>query len=348
MEVSIVVRSYNEEERIGRLLDGIAKQTIDDLDIIIVDSGSTDATVEIASKYPVRILTIPKENFSFGKSLNIGCKAAKGDYIVLASAHVYPVYENWLENLLKPFEDPEVAIVYGKQRGNKTTRYSEVQVFKQWFLENSNNRQLYPFCNNANAVICKSLWKRVPYDETLTGLEDIDWAKRVVQMGYKIVYSDEAEVIHVHNEKLLNIYNRYRREAIALKNIYPQERFSLWDFSGLLFTNLMSDYYSAIRERVFWQNAQGIFVFRLMQFWGTYRGYRQRPEISTQLRRKFYYPNSSKPSGIKKTGAEPQCRIEYGDIQEEVLVGQDHRHNGFPTAKDADLAGQYGHSADSK
>ena len=101
MKISIVIRSHNEEEHIGRLLSGIAEQTITDLDIILVDSGSTDATVTIASRYPVRILTIPKEDFSFGRSLNIGCNSTNWDLIVLASAHVYPMYKDWLENLVK-------------------------------------------------------------------------------------------------------------------------------------------------------------------------------------------------------------------------------------------------------
>ena len=91
---SIVIRSYNEERHIGRLLAGIMEQTVKDVDIILVDSGSTDATVAIASQFPVTILHIDPEDFSFGRSLNLGCAAAKKDVIVLASAHVYPVYDD--------------------------------------------------------------------------------------------------------------------------------------------------------------------------------------------------------------------------------------------------------------
>jgi glycosyltransferase involved in cell wall biosynthesis len=314
MNVSIVIRSYNEEEHIGRLLSGIAKQTIDRTDVIIVDSGSTDATVDIASNYPVRILTVPKEEFSFGRSLNIGCRAAKGDFIVLASAHIYPVYEDWLENLLRPFDEPDVAVVYGKQRGGKTTKFSENQIFKKWFPDDSNAKQLHPFCNNANAAIRKSLWQQLPYDETLTGLEDVDWARRVVQMGKRIVYSHQAEVVHIHNEKLLHTYNRYRREAIALKAIYPQERFHLWDFFSLFFSNALSDCYNAMLERLFWRNVSDIFAFRLMQFWGTYRGYLQRTDISAQLRNKFYYPNSINCAKPAVTRPRTSRRIEYSGI----------------------------------
>jgi rhamnosyltransferase len=326
MKISIIIRSYNEEEHIGKLLSGIAEQTISDLDIIIVDSGSTDATVSIASKYPVRILTVPKEDFSFGRSLNIGCKSANGDLIVLASAHVYPVYKDWLENLIKPFDDPEVALVYGKQRGGETTKYSENQIFKKWYPEDSDGRQIHPFCNNANAAIRKSLWQQMPYNETLTGLEDLDWARRAVQVGRRIVYSHEAEVVHVHKENLVNVCNRYRREAIALKTIYPHERFNLWDFSRLLFVNLLSDYYAAVIDKVFWVNVPGIFGFRFMQFWGTYRGYIQRTDVSSQLRQKFYYPADVKSSKSKPPESKSLRRIKYDSAPAEQQVDKEAGH----------------------
>src|SRR5438552_9492978 len=96
-KVSIIIRCHNEEEHIGRLLSGILQQTIKDVEIILVDSGSTDATLSIARRYPVRILHIAPQEFSFGRSLNRGCEAAEGELLVFASAHVYPLYKDWLE-----------------------------------------------------------------------------------------------------------------------------------------------------------------------------------------------------------------------------------------------------------
>jgi glycosyltransferase involved in cell wall biosynthesis len=318
MKVSIVIRSYNEEKHIGRLLSGIGKQTVRDPEIIVVDSGSTDATLAAVSRYPVRILTIDKEEFSFGRSLNVGCRAAGGQFIVLASAHVYPVYNDWLENLLKPFTDPAVALVYGKQRGGQTAKYSEEQIFRKWFPESSDTSQKHPFCNNANCAVRKSFWMQMPYDETLTGLEDLDWAKRVVQKGHRIVYSSDAEIVHIHNETLASIYNRYRREAIALKTIYPQERFNFRTFMRLLAGNCVSDYYHSILEGMFRRNFTSIFLFRLAQFWGTYCGYLQTGQVSGQLRDKFYYPNGFRRSQPTVVPMRSARRIEYSAVGEEV------------------------------
>ena len=156
--VSIVIRAYNEAAHIGRLLEGIARQTLSDVEIVLVDSGSTDQTVAIAKQHGAHVVHIRPEDFTFGYSLNQGIAAASGEIIVIASAHVYPVYPDWIEKLVAAFEDHRVAVAYGKQRGMKTTKYSEHQVFARWFPDESNPRQSYAFNNNANAAIRKSLW----------------------------------------------------------------------------------------------------------------------------------------------------------------------------------------------
>ena len=177
MNCSLVIRAYNEEKHIGRLLEGIQQQTRKDVEIILVDSGSNDRTVSIAESFGARIVRIPSTEFTFGRSLNLGIQAATREFIVIASAHVYPVYPDWLESLLRPFEDIKVALTYGRQRGPVTTQFSEQQIYHQWYPDVSKPRQATAFCNNANAAIRRSLWEKHPYDETLTGLEDLAWAK---------------------------------------------------------------------------------------------------------------------------------------------------------------------------
>ncbi|OGO15942.1 MAG: family 2 glycosyl transferase [Chloroflexi bacterium RBG_16_48_8] len=287
---SIVIRSYNEEEDIGRLLTGVLEQTVDELEIILVDSGSTDATVAIASHFPVHILNIVPEEFSFGHSLNVGCAAATGEFIVISSAHVYPVYKDWLEKLLEPFSDPQVALVYGRQRGNQHTKFSEHQIFASWFPSKSIPRQSHPFCNNANAAIRQMLWEEHPYNETLPALEDLDWATWAMDNGYHISYASEAEIIHVHNEAPGDVFNRYRREAMGMNRLRLHEKFHWWDFLRLYLSNVISDCWYATKESNIAKEFWGILWFRLMQFWGTYRGYAMAGPLTSQLRRTFYYP----------------------------------------------------------
>lgn len=319
---SIVIRCYNEERHIGKLLSGIMEQTVQDVQIVVVDSGSTDRTVEIAKHYPVDLVSIRKEDFSFGYSLNAGCQTARGKVVVLASAHVYPTYRDWLERLIAPFEDPQVALTYGKQRGDAETHFSEQRIFRAWFPDGSDLRQKEPFCNNANAAVRRSLWEKMPYDETLTGLEDLCWAKQALGEGHRIAYVAEAEVIHVHDETSAQIFHRYEREAIALKAIYSDSGFSLGSFVRLATQNIWSDWLAAAKSGMLLGNFFDIARFRILQFWGTYRGYRQYGRVDDQLRMRFYYP----PETIsKRTQQEPRrpgaTPIDY------VLTGSEIREN---------------------
>ena len=311
-KVSVIIRCYNEEAHIGRLLSGIMQQSGEIPEIIVVDSGSTDATRSIVAQYPAKILAIDKDDFSFGHSLNIGCAAATGDFLVFASAHVYPLYADWIEQLVHPFENDWIACVYGRQVGNDATRFSERQVFARWFPEQSDMNQNHPFCNNANAAVRQSVWKRFRYDETLTGLEDLAWARQVLSAGFRIAYKADAEVVHVHQETRSQVMNRYRREAIAMKAIFPHEEFSFMKFIKMFFRNAYNDARLALKQGVFWQNMSSILSFRLMQFWGTYRGYAQHGVVSKTLRRKFYYPHDGARSADVPLQAGPgREKIDY-------------------------------------
>lgn len=289
---SIVIRAFNEEKHIGKLLQGIASQTEKSVQIILVDSGSTDDTVAIARSHGADLVHIKPGQFTFGRSLNMGIEAAKADIVVIASAHVYPVYPDWLEKMLEPFEDEKVALVYGKQSGCETSKYSELQVFHHWYPDVSDPDQQTPFCNNANSAIRRDLWQQMHYDEALTGLEDLAWAKWVKGLGYKIAYSAEAEIVHVHQETWRGVYNRYRREGMAFKFINPEATFSFGEFVKASVENITNDWREAARAKVLVKEFIPIIKFRLCQFWGTYRGYRQSGPITSQLKRSFYYPRT--------------------------------------------------------
>lgn len=315
MDCSIVIRAYNEGRHLGRLLEGIRQQTVKDVEIILVDSGSSDDTVSIAQAHGARIIHIQPQDFTFGRSLNLGVEAATRQLVVIASAHVYPVYPDWLERLLEPFADPAAALAYGKQRGSppqgkgsdsrRGTKFSEHEIFARWFPEQPNPKQDHPFCNNANAAIRRSLWVQHSYDETLTGLEDLAWAKWAQAQGYSLAYVPAAEIIHVHNETPAGVFNRYRREAMAFKRIYPEAHFSLYDFIRMTGSNIANDLWHAAWQGVFLSNFASIFWFRWNQFWGTYQGYRHSLEWNWQLRQTFYYPRGTEVSESPKREVEP-------------------------------------------
>jgi glycosyltransferase involved in cell wall biosynthesis len=305
MRCSIVIRAYNEERHLGRLLEGIRLQTCREVEVILVDSGSTDGTASVAESFGARVVSIPADEFTFGRSLNLGIRAAAHQLVVIASAHVYPVYPDWLETLLRPFEDQRVALTYGKQRAPESAKYSERQIFHRWYPEASRPWQETAFCNNANAAIRKNLWAEHPYDESLTGLEDLAWAKWAKEQGYAVAYVAEAEIVHVHHETPRAVYNRYRREAMALRRIYPEAHFSFYDFLRLTATNILSDLWHAAKDGVLIKNLPSIVWFRFLQFHGTRMGHRETSLITPQLRETFYYARERKRQDELKREVEP-------------------------------------------
>lgn len=313
MKISVVIRAFNEEKHIGRLLYGITQQTLKDVEIILVDSGSTDKTLEIAAKYPVTIVHIQPEEFTFGRSLNRGIAAASGEIVVITSAHCYPVYPDWLEKLCKPFKNENVALVYGRQIGGETNYYSEHQFFRKYFPENSISEQGHPYSHNANAAIRRVLWEEHPYNELLTGLEDLAWSSWALDEGYAIDYIAEAEVVHQHDETMRQVLNRYKREAIAMKQILPESRFTFWDFLYMWGKTCLSDLVQAGREGVMLRYLWSVIVFRLMQYWGTYRGFQFGGKIDAKLHQAFYYP----PNILDRKFSKPRAvdPIKYENLE---------------------------------
>lgn len=307
---TIIIRAFNEEKHIRRLLTGISEQTIKEVQIILVDSGSTDRTIEEARKFDVEIVHIPPQEFTFGHALNVGIEKARANLIVMASAHVYPVYPDWLETLLEPFQQKNVALTYGKQRGSESTHFSELQIFKHWYQARSIPQQAYPFCNNANAAIRRSLWQLHAYDESLPGLEDLAWAKWAQENGLFIQYVVEAEVVHVHSESTAGIFNRYRREGMAFKQIYPHERFTRRDLIKLFSQNVISDWREGIKAGKLLSVFFPVLRFRWLQFYGTYQGYKHSGPLTWKLKKAFYYPLTPISENIPKRKIEP---IQYNE-----------------------------------
>ena len=292
MDVSIIIRTYNEARHLPELLGAIEAQRKDGLlhEVLVVDSGSSDATVEFAEKGGCRILHIPKESFSFGRSLNLGCRSASGRYLVFVSGHCVPVNDRWLTSLLRPLIERTVSLVYGRQVGGSESRFSECRIFERHYPATSSVPQEGFFNNNANAALLKDVWEQSGFDEELTGLEDLCLGKKLLSLGMKIGYVSEAEVRHMHDESWGKIRNRFEREALALQHIMPEIHLTRYDFARYLGAGIAHDGTDALRRGCFLQRLPEIFMYRLMQYWGAYRGNHIHRRLSSVRKERYFYP----------------------------------------------------------
>ena len=289
--VSIVIRTYNEQKHLRELLHAIAIQKSQyEIETVIVDSGSTDDTLKIISEFSCRLVHIKKSDFTFGRSLNYGCDAASGEFLVFISGHCIPVNTSWIENLIQPFEHPEIAMCYGRQLGTELSKFSEHQIFAKYFPEYDKIPQEGFFSNNANSAIRKSLWTDLPFDEDLTGLEDMFWSKEMTNRGRKIAYASKASVYHIHEETWKQVKIRYEREAIALQAIMPEVHVSIWDFLRYITVGVLSDMAKALDKKMLSANFLSIVAFRACQFYGSYTGNHEHRRLSKKRKELYFYP----------------------------------------------------------
>jgi rhamnosyltransferase len=292
MKVSIVLRTYNEQRHLRELLTGIGEQIFDrgEIETVMVDSGSTDETLGIAREFPVRILSIPKDEFSFGRSLNIGCSAAVGDVLVFVSGHCIPTGPHWIDKLVAPLQDGGIVYSYGGQLGNESSHFSEKQIFLKYFPLHDKLPQEGFYCNNANAALLRKVWEDNPFDEDLTGLEDMHLAKRLVAQGLRIGYVSDASVYHLHNETWQQVRRRFEREAIALQYIMPEIHLRRRDVFRYFFSAVLLDMGAALQEGCLKRNLFDIINYRLRQFGGAYHGNNIHRQLSRKAKESYFYP----------------------------------------------------------
>lgn len=293
-KISIIIRALNEAKYLPECLQKISEQNyMGDLEVILVDSGSTDATVEIAAGYGCKLVFITKQDFSYGKSLNMGCAASEGDILVILSAHCIPVDGDWLRNLIDPLLKGEASYSYGKQiTRDGVSRYSEGIVYKKYYPDQSASPQLGYFCNNANAAILRDEWQKFKFNEDLTGLEDMELAKRIVTCGGKVSYIAESCVEHIHEETWARIKIRYEREAVALKNIDPSLNISFLNALNLLIISVYYDFKCKNKSSL--SDYAEIISYRFCQFYGAYLGGRASRKRINAMRNQYFFPKASR------------------------------------------------------
>lgn len=295
IEVSIIIRTLNEARYLPQLLEAIDAQRCEfRSEVVLVDSGSTDGTLEIAHAHGCRILRISKEEFSFGRSLNRGCDAAIGQYLVMISGHCVPCHGSWLQRLVSPLAEGIVAYSYGRQLGGPDTHWSEHRIFAKYFPEQSYLPQQGIYCNNANSALLKTTWSHYKFDEKLTGLEDMHLAQRLVADGDRVGYVAEAAVFHYHHERWPQVRSRFEREALALQRIRPDLVVRKRDLLRYLTRGIAADLQHARWNRVPLHRWAAIWRYRLAQYWGSYSGNRLSREISASLRESYFYPTEKK------------------------------------------------------
>jgi glycosyltransferase involved in cell wall biosynthesis len=274
MDVSIVIRTKNEAAFIEETLKRVGEQEFSGkCEIIVVDSGSTDSTLDIIKRHGVRLLQIPEKEFSYGRSLNVGASHARGEFVVNLSAHAWPLNSNWLTNLMSGFQGHHVAAIYGRQissgHRNPFEAFLNERLFghsRLTFSRNSNKVLRKMHFTNSNGAIRKYVWQAFKFNERVPYGEDILWQSEVIKAGFSISYAPNAAVYHCHRVSISAVYRNSMNCAYNASLVQEKTRwipFALLDIASffilmpvLLLQNVAyiwrNRYYRHLRIAPFW------------------------------------------------------------------------------------------------
>ncbi len=245
--VSVIVPAFNSEATIKDLLESLMLLDYgkENLEIIIVDGGSTDRTVEITKNYPVRIIVESRKGINVAR--NAGVKSSKGEILVFTDSDCV-VPKDWVRRIVEDFRDQSVGCLGGsalRYEDNFLSRYADISVVpvlrrfrKREILDGVKLLLRYPAgCNMAfrrEAVEKAGLFnEKIHY-----GFDEDDLAERVCKLGYKMLLDPEVIVWHKHRRSLLNLLKQffnYGRGGALLIRTGVKGKFSGWILTSLLF-----------------------------------------------------------------------------------------------------------------
>jgi len=215
-QTSIIIITWNQKKLLKKSLPLIFNQTFRDFEVIVVDSGSTDNSLDLLSKYRLKVIQYQGkvgEEFSYSRAFNLGAKKAQGEYVVRLSGDAIPQNRQWLAELLKPLSDPIVAGVYSRQiYHRKSSIYHKFLCFIDFsrfhcLFEKLACRTMFW---GASCALRKKVWQKIPFNEKFPHTEDVAWALEVAKKGYRTVYAPQSGVNHSHDESLKKILTKKR------------------------------------------------------------------------------------------------------------------------------------------
>lgn len=219
---SVVMRCKNSDWVIGQALSALYSQRFKDFELIVIDSGSTDHTLDLVRSYPHRLIQIQPEEYYPGPVLNRGSEAARSDIVILLNSDSVMLSEDTLGQLVAAFDDPEVGAALGRQVPRPEAHSWVRREYAESFPE-SGSPPPWITLSAPLAAMRKSVWERHPFYNAAWGSEDTEWGQWAQENGVTIRYVPEAVTMHSHNYTLKELKGRRFIEGEADAFIYGRK-----------------------------------------------------------------------------------------------------------------------------
>lgn len=227
IETSIIVPVKNGQKYLDSALKAIFSQETDaKFEVIAVDSGSTDNTLDILKNYPVQLYQIRDSEFNHGATRNYAISKSRGRYVILMNSDTVPFDKHWLEMLVNNLKkDKDAAGAYSRQIPHndsslltwlrvgrfitfgKIRRESQITEVGDYEKLKPKDKYILSNFDNVSSCIRKDIWQKIPFPDT-DFAEDLEWSRAVLRAGYKIIYDPRSVVYHSHEFSFMGWYRK--------------------------------------------------------------------------------------------------------------------------------------------
>jgi rhamnosyltransferase len=218
--VTVIIPTYNAGERFARVLKSLQNQTVKPCKIFVVDSESTDGTIELAKKHNCRIINIKRADFGHGKTRNFAASKSQTEFLLFLTQDAVATSENMISELIKPMlANHSIAMCYGRQLPNSNTcaleclarqfNYPPTSLLKTKDQLNETGLKTF-FCSNSCSAIRYSAFEKLGrFDDNAITNEDMLFGAKAILQGYSIYYAAKAKVYHSHSYSVFAVFRRY-------------------------------------------------------------------------------------------------------------------------------------------
>jgi rhamnosyltransferase len=238
-KVSVVIPTLNAGPGFRELLRKLDSQEGDfERELVVVDSGSTDGTAELAASHGAVLHSVPKAGFDHGATRDLGISLSSGEYVALTVQDAVPLDERWLVTMVENLQrNSRIAAVYGRHVprpdagvltralvgnlavANTERREQEIRDKAHYpSLPPAQRRRVAAF-DNVSSCLRRSVWEVFPFGKA-DFAEDLRWGKKVVEAGYTIVYEPRSVVVHSHERGALYDLRRHYVDQLVLDELF--------------------------------------------------------------------------------------------------------------------------------
>ena len=232
--ISVLIPVKNGGPDLVRCLDGINRQRVDDdVEVVVIDSGSADGSADRAREAGARVHEIPPEDFVHGATRNLAARLSRGDVLVFTTQDAVPDGDDWLAALVAALGEKDVAGVYGRQLPHDDATPPERFFLNFMYGDERRTQRLesveeltyeHTLFSNVNSAIPRDVWARHPFRDDVVMSEDQEWSRRVLLEGKTIVYEPRAAVRHSHAYTLREAFRRFYASGASADRSYVAGR----------------------------------------------------------------------------------------------------------------------------